>query len=238
MPSAILGICLIIAVFIAGEAIKNRNDANDIINVTGLGKQDFESDLIVWSASFTNQQYELKAAYERLKQDRERVGAYLISKGMKLEEVVFSSVDINKEIEYSYDDQGRQHSEFRGYRLTQRVEIESKEVEKIEEISREVTELINSGVEIYSNAPQYYYTQLASLKVEMVAAATSDARERAESIAENAGTGLGDLKNAQMGIFQIIAQNSNEDYSWGGTYNTTSKMKTATITMRLQFEVE
>jgi uncharacterized protein len=41
-----------------------------------------------------------------------------------------------------------------------------------------------------------------------------------------------------MGIFQITAQNSNEDYSWGGTYNTASKEKTASITMKLNYEVD
>jgi hypothetical protein len=41
-----------------------------------------------------------------------------------------------------------------------------------------------------------------------------------------------------MGIFQIIGQNSNEDYSWGGTFNTSSKEKTATITMKLEFGID
>jgi hypothetical protein len=41
-----------------------------------------------------------------------------------------------------------------------------------------------------------------------------------------------------MGIFQITGQNSNEDYSWGGVYNTTSKEKTASITMKLTYQVK
>jgi hypothetical protein len=72
----------------------------------------------------------------------------------------------------------------------------------------------------------------------MISSATEDARVRAEKIAANANASIGSLKNAQMGIFQIIGQNSSEDYSWGGTFNTTSKMKTATITMKLQFGIE
>jgi len=47
----------------------------------------------------------------------------------------------------------------------------------------------------------------------MIAAATEDTRIRAENIAANAGTKIGDLRDAQMGIYQIIGQNSNEDYS-------------------------
>ena len=72
----------------------------------------------------------------------------------------------------------------------------------------------------------------------MIAAATDDATRRAEQIAKNANTDLGGLKSAKMGIFQIIGQNSNEDYSWGGTFNTSSKEKTATITMKLEFGID
>ena len=120
----------------------------------------------------------------------------------------------------------------------QRIQIESKEVDKIEQISREITDLINTGVEFYSDEPEYYYTKLAELKIEMIAEATKDARIRAEQIAENSGSKLGDLKSAQMGVFQIVAQNSSEDFSWGGSFNTSSKMKTATITMKLQYGVK
>ncbi len=72
----------------------------------------------------------------------------------------------------------------------------------------------------------------------MISKATEDARIRAEKIAENSGGRLGDLISAKMGIFQITGQNSNEDYSWGGTYNTSSKEKTASITMKLNYEVD
>ena len=70
----------------------------------------------------------------------------------------------------------------------------------------------------------------------MISRATADARQRAEIIAKNSGGQLGELVSAKMGIFQITGQNSNEDYSWGGTYNTSSKKKTASITMKLTYE--
>jgi len=116
------------------------------------------------------------------------------------------------------------------------VQVESSEVDKVEDISRRVTELINSGIEFYSNAPNYYYTKLAELKIEMIAEATKDAQIRASKIAENAGGSLGDLKKADMGVFQIVGQNSSEDYSWGGSFNTTSKNKTANITVNLEYQ--
>ncbi len=234
----LISVTIIIAVLILSNTYKNRNRVNDIINVTGLGKQDFASDLIVWKGSFVRKSMTLKTAYDELKKDQEEIKKYLITKGVKESEIVFTAVGIDKQYDYSYDQSGKQNQTFTGYQLTQIVTIESKEVDKIEKVSRLVTELINQGVEFYSSPPQYYYTGLAELKVEMIASATKDARLRAEKIAENSGAAIGKLRFARMGIFQIIAQNSSEDYSWGGTFNTSSKMKTATITMKLQFGIE
>ncbi|MCL4857133.1 MAG: SIMPL domain-containing protein, partial [Flavobacteriales bacterium] len=212
---------------------------NNTIRVTGLGEKDFVSDLIVWSGWFSKKNLVMKDAYAELDKDRESIKNYLISKGIKDNQIIFSAVDINKEFDYSYDNNGNQRSSvFTGYRLTQNVQIESNEVNKIEDISRQVTELINSGIEFYSNQPQYYYTKLSKLKIEMIAEATKDALTRAKSIAENGNGNLGKLKNANMGVFQIVAQNSSEEYSWGGSFNTTSKRKTASITVKLDYEVE
>jgi hypothetical protein len=72
----------------------------------------------------------------------------------------------------------------------------------------------------------------------MIADATKDAKERAEKIAENAGSSLGNLKKATMGVIQITAPNSNEDYSYGGTFNTDSKEKEASITIKLEYQVK
>ena len=72
----------------------------------------------------------------------------------------------------------------------------------------------------------------------MISKATEDARIRAEKIAENSGGNMGELISAKMGIFQITGQNSKEDYSWGGTFNTSSKEKTASITIKLVYKVD
>lgn len=61
----------------------------------------------------------------------------------------------------------------------------------------------------------YFYTKIADLKVEMLALATKDARERAQKIAENGGAKLVSLKTAKMGVFQITPINSNDVADYG-----------------------
>jgi len=239
LNTIILASAIVLTALAFSNAFKNRNRTNNTISVTGLGKKDFVSDLIGWSGSFTKKSATLKDAYAELDKDRESIKDYLISKGIKKENIIFSAVEINKEFDDVFDNSGNKiKSIFMGYRLQQNVQIESNEVDKVEGISRQVSELINSGVEFYSKNPEYYYTKLAKLKIEMIAEATKDANTRAKKIAENAGGDVGRLKNANLGIFQIVAQNSSEDFSWGGSFNTTSKKKTATITIKLEYEIE
>ncbi|MBS1487132.1 MAG: SIMPL domain-containing protein [Bacteroidetes bacterium] len=239
LNSLILALAIIITAFLFSNSFKNRNKSNDSISVTGLGSKDFVSDLIVWSGSFVKKSLNLKEAYAELDRDREGIKKYMTQKGIKNENIIFSAIDIQKEFDDQFDSRGnRISSTFTGYKLTQSIQIESGEVDKIEEISRQVSELINNGIEFYSNPPQYYYTKLAELKIEMIAQATSDANTRAENIASHAGSKITRLKKAVMGVFQIVAQNSSEEYSWGGSFNTASKRKTATITVKLDYELQ
>ncbi len=226
------------AMFLSG-AWKKSHPTHESITVTGLANENFTSDVIVWDGWFTEKEMELKDAYSKVKRDAEIVRQYLLSKGVKPEEIVFGSVSINKKMKMVFSADNKTHEEiFDGYELTQTVKIQSSEVDKIEQISREVTELINQDVELYSMQPSYYYTKLSDLKIRMLAAATADARNRAEKIAQNSGAKLGKLQNATMGIFQITGQNSNEEFSGGGAFNTSSKAKTASITVRLEFTVD
>lgn len=221
-----------------GNAIIKRNKGENTISVTGLGSKKFSSDLITWSGNFSRNSFELKEAYSQLANDKKVIENYLISKGISQKDLVFSAVDIQKQYSYSNDSNGTSRQTFTGYQLSQKVSIDSKDVAKIENLSRNITEIINLGIEFTSSPPSYFYTKLADVKQAMIADATKDAKERAEKIADNAGSSLGNLKKATMGVIQITAPNSNEDYSYGGTFNTDSKEKEASITIKLEYQVK
>ncbi len=239
LSAIIFGIAIVIAAYLLGNAVINRNNAQGNISVTGLGNADFTSDLIVWEGSFAKESSDLKQAYKDLEADKAVITEYLLSKGVSIEELVFKAVNSRNNTQSKYSADGKyMGEEFLGYVLTQSLQIDSKNVENTEKVSREITELLNKGIQFYSQPPRYYYTKLADLKLEMVSKATQDAYARAQKIADNSGAKLGDLITAKMGIFQITGQNSSEDYSWGGTYNTSSKEKTASITMKLDYKVK
>lgn len=234
----IIAIAVLGAAFILGSAYKNRNN-NGTINVKGLGETNFTSDLIVWEGSFSQVDYNLKTAYSNLERTKAVIKDYLIKKGVEESEMVFSAVRTSNESKSEYTTDGKYVGNvFTGYRLTQEVTIESRKVEKIEKIAREVTELLNQGVNFYSQSPRYYYTKLSDVKLDLISKATEDAKKRAEQIAFKSNAKLGSVLRANMGVFQITGQNSNEAYSWGGTFNTKDKNKTASITMKLVYNTD
>ncbi|MFT6371073.1 MAG: hypothetical protein ACJAWH_002158 [Maribacter sp.] len=238
ISAIIFGTAIVIAAYFLGNAYVNRANPPQIISVTGLGNENFTSDLIVWEGQFSANNANLKAAFEQLNSDKDIVRSYLVSKGIDEGNIIFNSVQTTEQRDNKYENGNFVGTTFRGYQLTQTIKIESQNVAAIEGVAREITELLNKGVQFNSYPPRYYYTKLADLKIEMISKATEDARLRAESIAQNSGSRLGDLISAKMGVFQITGQNSGEDYSWGGSFNTSSKNKTASITMRLDYKVK
>jgi len=236
--SVIFSIAIVLAAIFLGNAYVERTQTKGTISVTGLGSEDFTSDLIVWEGNFSREDLDLKQAYSDMENDKKLVDEYLVSKDISPEKAVFSAIRTFENTRRDYVDGKYVGDVFEGYNLSRTVKIESTDVEKIETLSREITELLNQGLQFYSNPPRYYYTKLSDLKIQMISKATEDARVRSEKIAENSGGTLGDLKSARMGVFQITGQNSSEEQSWGGTFNTADKDKTATITMRLQYEVD
>src|SRR5690606_3008732 len=155
--------------FVLAYAVINRNDQEGTVFVTGSGKTDFTSDLIVWEARFSKENPELRQAYSMLDKDKSSISNYLEQKGIPTDEIIFSSINISENTRPIYAQNGNYiGNEFVAYSLSQTFKIESKNVEKVEKLSREITELLNEGVQLYSMPPRYYYTKLADLKIEMI----------------------------------------------------------------------
>lgn len=232
--AVILGGSFIIATSIATKGFIDVKGSNSI-TVTGSAKQQIKSDLIVWRGSFTAQTPTMSEAYTKLKVDLDKVKSYLAGKGIKESSMVISSISTTPITEITAN--GTYTNNVIAYRMDQYIEISSSDVDGITKISREATELINQGVEFQSQPPQYFYTKIADLKIKMLAEATKDSKARAEQIAVNTGSQIGDLQSAKMGVFQITALYSN-DVVDGGYNDTSSIDKEITAVISCNFHLK
>lgn len=228
-----LSLALVAGSFIGAGAIRNLKQT-DVVTVTGSAKRPIRSDYMIWRVSVSSQQPTAQAAYQELKTRSERLRGYFKDKQVPDNVITPSSIDTSTVPEVV---NGRETGKILAYRLNQRYEIRSSDVERISQLSQQATELINEGIPIVSEAPEYLYTQLSKLRVEMVADATKDAKARAEAIARSTGNRIKAVRSAKTGVFQITSRNSTA-VSDSGIYDTSSLDKDITAVVSVEFGVE
>ena len=234
IPAALLAVGLAGAAWILGASAMGVANSRATITVTGSAKRTIRADLAAWRGSFSAQSPRIEDAYAELEASARRVRAYLVGRGFADSALVFSQVQT--QTLYARSPNGMKTGQVEGYRLMQTVEVRSRDVRRIETLARESTVLIRQGVRFESNPPEYLVTGLADLKVEMLAAATRDARARALEMARNAGSKVGRLRSARMGVFQVTPTNSTmvTDY---GINDTSALDKDITSVVSVSFEI-
>ena len=232
---AALSLALVVSSFVGASALRNFRQPDDVLVVTGSAKRPIQADYIVWQMSISSQQPTAQAAYQDLKRQSERVEQYLQTEQVAANAITLSAIETHPIQEISPN--GQETGRTLAYRLTQRFEVRSNEVERITKLSQQATELINEGISLNSEPPQYLYTQLSKLRIEMVAEATKDAKARAEAIAKSTGDQVGAVRSAETGVFQITARNST-DVSDSGIYDTSSIEKDITAVVSVKFAME
>lgn len=229
-----LGTGIVLASLIFGWFYSNAKRGDEAITVTGSAKRRITSDLVVWSAGVSSQSPALADAYKQLADNIPRIKQYLLSKGIPENQMTVSS--ISSVTLKGKDSDGNETSEITGYSLSQQIEVRSNDLQKIAQVARESTELINQGILIESAAPKYYYTQIGDLKIEMLGEAAKDAKERASRIAMSTGNSIGSVRSAKMGVLQITAADST-DVSDYGVYDTSTIEKDMTAVVNVSFAV-
>jgi len=221
--AAILGAAAIACSFLVSRAgveaflIKHGEKR---VTVTGSATRRIKSDFVVWRATVKSQAPEMAQAYKKLAADVPEVAAATI------EEI------------HPRDKEGHEQPEVTSAFVTQEtIEVSSTDIDKVEQISREATKLIDRGVYITSDAPLYIYTKLGELKVEMLAEASKDARDRASQIASHAGSRVTSLIVARMGVMQVNPAYSTS-VSAEGNNDKSSLEKDALAIVTASFAVE
>lgn len=226
--------------------VRGRRDQHNI-QITGSAKKRIVSDLIQWEANVEGRAPDRTAAYQVLRTAREKAVAFLVAQGIKAEEIqpqsaiwqeLFDRVIEDKVLPGTTVAVRTETQVSKGFRACQSIVVRSTDVARVEKASREITLLLEEGVSVNSEPPRYYYTQLGELKLQMLAAAAKDARNRAENILSSAGNAkIRKLVQANMGIININPANSTVTSSEGNN-DTTSFEKDIITIVRAEFEVE
>ncbi len=227
----ILGISAIIAASVIAKALFDSR-SQETISVSGSATTEVTSDEARWTGNFTRTvlQTALKEGHSLMKEDEKVVSDFLNSKGFDAASYEISPVFISEV--YKNDPNAPKE-----YNLTQTVAVRSQDVDQLKAVAKDSGRLADQGLVFSANPVEYYYSDLASLRISLLPDAIKDAKSRAEAIASASGQDVGAIKGVSMGVVQVMPVGAIqvEDY---GSYDTTQIEKKVMVTVKAIFGLE
>jgi hypothetical protein len=118
------------------------------------------------------------------------------------------------------------------YMASGQVIVSSSDVDRVTKSVETTDALLQKGVLVTRSSVSYYFTDLNTIKPEMLKQASDNARQAAAKFAEDSGVKIGLIKSAEQGPFSITAPFS----EWGG--ETGSIMKRVRVVTSVEFFLE
>lgn len=214
--AALLALGIAVGGFLAGHGVVRAKAAERFVTVKGVAEREATADLAIWPLRVVATDNDLARANNDLANSVGRIKRFLARHGVDTTQITLQDFAVR-------DKQANEYGgNFSGprYLINQTVLVRSTQPDVVAAASQKVAELVNEGVvlssgEQYGNGgPTFVFTGLNALKPEMIAQATARAREAAQQFAEDAGSSLGGIRQANQGYFEILprdqAQGINE----------------------------
>lgn len=227
----VLALGIVVAAVVFGWFFKSSRETQDNVRVVGAASKRVVSDIVKWRLSIarTASEQGISEGYARLHSDVQGTIARLKSFGVVDEEITVQSIST-----YPIYNQSGTSS---GHNISQSILVISPKVADIEQLAVDPQKIAGEGVVLQNSHVEYFHSDLASIKRELLKDAMLDARARADVLADAGGVRITKLLNSSVGVFQITEPFSTEvsDY---GMYTTSTKQKDITVTVRAAFMVE
>lgn len=198
-----IAIGLIVLGFLIRSGLTHIADNRRTVVVRGLCEQEVMANKVTWPIVSKEVGNDLPTIYDNLEKTNRLILSFLKGNGITDDEISVNSPAV---IDMQADRYLSNPSPYR-YLVTNVVVVTSSKVDKINELIKRQTELLKEGVAVVAGDYQYQtiyeYTDLNTIKPEMIAEATKNAREAAVKFAEDSHSKVGKIQSASQGQFSI-----------------------------------
>ena len=243
LAMTILGVLLALgmssAAFILGVQAKKAASGQQSITVKGLAVKEVKADNAEWTVTISVNQPTFPEALNRLRSERPILDAFLAKEGLDKSGWQEGGESVSAHMETIYLPQGGSKTEQKGYDASQSITVTTKDLLKIETASKNFLSLQAEGHPVSASAPLYLVGSLEDIKMSLIAAATENARKRAEEFVKQDKVKVGLMRSASQGAFYILApggSSDNDDY--GGVYDKTTINKLAKVVVTIVYNIE
>lgn len=218
----ILSGALLLSAFIgANTAYRIKQLSQSQLSVTGYAVQPVTSDQVKWNLRVEARGESRSDAYQNLTQQYNQVKTYLTKNGLDTKELTDQPLQSNAM--YQSSGNGYNTNVIVGFEMSKTLTVETGKVATVQKLAQSTETLLEQGVGLQPEAPQYQFSKLEDMKVEMLARAMQNAKTRAQRMAKSTDNNVGPLISASSGVFQITPVGSTEVADWG--VNDTSTVK-------------
>ncbi len=164
------------------------------VEVKGLSERIVKADTAIWSMNFEVKSNNIDTLYSDVEKNIATIKTFLKEKGFEDSEINVAPVNIYQD---TYKD-----ALFR-YNSTNQLSVYTKKVDQAKMASNETLQLVKKGVVLNQNSISFEFSDLNSIKPEMLAEAIKNARETANQFADNSDSSVGSISRGNQGVFDI-----------------------------------
>ncbi|MCG5501627.1 SIMPL domain-containing protein [Ectothiorhodospira lacustris] len=172
------------------------------VTVRGLSEREIPANLVLWPVVFQVQAQRLDELQQSIDGQRGQVIDFLLNQGFDREQIRIVPPTITDREQNIY---GEHRPSYR-FGADVVVLVRTDDARRVSQAMRETGTLVTAGVALtqsYEHRPQFLFTELETVKPDMVAEATRDARRAAEQFAQDSGSRVGGILTATQGLFSI-----------------------------------
>lgn len=203
--SAILAIGLVVGGYLLGDGLTRAKEADRSVTVRGLAERDVTADLATWTIAYSATEGDMASAQGSVDADTAAIRAFFGELGFPEEALQPTGVNVT-----SFTENGIPR-----FTVRQRMTLRTTDIARAQRAVRRQFDLVRRGVMLEEGSGMAYtFTRLNDIKPAMVAEATKDARKAAEQFAKDSDTGVGGIKSATQGYFEVSARDG-DGGGWG-----------------------
>jgi hypothetical protein len=204
--SGILALGVIVGGYLLGDGLTRAREADRSVTVRGLAERDVTADLATWTIAYSASGYDLNTAQASVDRDTAAIRAFFKELGFPDDALQTAGVNVST---------GRTEAGDAIFTVRQRITLRTNDVARAQRAVSRQFDLVRRGVLLEEGSGMTYtFTKLNDIKPQMVAEATKDARAAAEHFAMDSNTGVGGIKQATQGYFEINARDG-DGGGWG-----------------------
>jgi hypothetical protein len=204
------------------------------ITVTGSAKVSATADNVVWTLSVQESSPKVADAVNRVGSSVVALTNYLTKGGVPSDGIQLGAVSTFSNADYK---NGNPTGRILSYNATRDVTVRSKDVHLIAKLSQGIGVVLQTGVNVNNFGPQYYISNLPTLRPQLLQDAMKDAQVRAIALTKAVGGTIGGVLSVTSGPFQVTTPDSTMT-SDAGAYDTSTIAKTVTATVSVTFKTK